>query len=216
MTDQKLNVPKIIIAFTGPAEHGKSTCARMTEEYLMSRLGRSKTVAFADVLKDVCKRMCRLTDTDVNTTAGKAAIQDHLGVSARTILQKFGTDVCRDVLPRVLAMDCIQSQSIWVWHIRCEIEQATQPIIVQDLRFPDEESMLRSYNAVVIRVIRPTHESGVPTHISETARVSCDYEITNSGTLDDLRRALYAILDSVTDSIINKGTSGKKEMTSYI
>lgn len=202
MTEEKQDLSirqpiQIVIAFTGPAEHGKSTCARMTEEYMRDKLGViSKTLAFADVLKDVCKRMFRLTDEDVNTTIGKSTIQSHLGVSARTILQKFGTDVCRDVLPRVLAMDCIQSQSIWVWHIRCEVEQSIQPIIIQDLRFPDEESMLRSFAAIIVRVVRPDHTSDVPTHISETNHIACDYTITNSGTLDDLRNALYEFLDT--------------------
>ena len=195
---------RLIIAFGGEAEHGKSTCASLTEEYLKSRSTLPiQILAFAERLKQACMILFRLTPKDVYTTRGKAAVQPHLGenATARKILQKVGSEVCRDFLPRVLPeVKPLREQSIWVWNIDQDIQEHSEShIIVQDLRFPDEEKMLRTHGAVIVKVVRPGYGNCIYQHQSETAQASIrsDYVIVNDQGIEELKRKVYELLEKL-------------------
>ena len=197
-----------IIAFGGMAEHGKSTCSKIASEYLAEKKYPSIRLAFAGRLKEAVKILFRLGDSDVYTSEGKQKIQPHLGskCTARIVLQKFGSDVMRDTLSTTIPeLECLNSNSIWVWNIEQDIiENKDMFIIIEDVRFPDEEKMLRYHEAFIINVVRPNYGNAAPTHQSETSHslIKFDNTIINDSTLDELRVKLISILDKL---LINEG-----------
>lgn len=188
----------LVIGFTGPAEHGKSACAAAAENWLQSRGFNVKILSFADRLKQACKVIFRLTDKDLNNSISKATVRPHLSTTPREILQKFGTEICRDKIKFMLPQ--ITDYSIWTWNMEQDIAEteADTVIIIPDVRFADEMEMLQKYNSFIIRVKRPHHTNHVGTeHVSEQGTFNVDYEILNKGTLSDLEDTVSEIMDII-------------------
>lgn len=197
---------RFVIGFGGEAEHGKSTCAILAEEYLRSRFGDSvQVLAFAERLKQICRILFRLDSENVHTTRGKAAIQPHLGkdVTSRMVLQKVGSELCREQLPKILPeLEILKDQTIWVWNIEQDIIQHSgDSIVIQDVRFPDEEKMLRKHGAFIVKVVRPGYKPviPVPKHQSETAKdlIHFDYVIENDRGLPELKAKVQELLSKI-------------------
>jgi hypothetical protein len=167
----------------------------------------AKEFAFASRLKEVCKMLFRLTDEDVYSPTGKEKHQPHLGsdkATARVGLQKMGYDVMRQAMPTIInEYTVFKEKSIWVWNTEMDMINETQNTIgiITDLRFPDEETMLRQYDSVLIEVVRPEYYSATqtPAHISETAKkhINFDYKILNDGTEEELRKKLHLLLEHI-------------------
>ena len=140
-----------------------------------------KAYSFADSLKDICMRLfgltyeqCYGTDDDKNTltsvkwsditfalpprTVGKIkkdGIRDDY-LTARELLQQFGTNICRKINPFCWVNDCFN-----------QIKAEQVPLaIVRDSRFPEEIETGWKYNAKVLRLGRRPFKDG---HSSETA-----------------------------------------------
>jgi hypothetical protein len=183
-----------IIGFGGPAEHGKSTCANIAEEYLKELGLTVKVISFADKLKEVCKIMFRLTDRDVNTTVGKATYRAHIGTTPREVMQKFGTEICRNGISTHLPSI---SSTIWTWNVEQDIldlKSQVDVIIIPDVRFPDELEMLRKFELVFINVQRPGLGEVSLQHSSEAGLPEADYEVENNTTLSDLKIKITALV----------------------
>jgi hypothetical protein len=188
----------LVIAFAGPAGHGKTTCARFAEEYLVSKGLKVKVISFADRLKEACKIIFRLTDKDVNNHIAKSTLRTHLGTTPRVIMQKFGTEVCRDGIKVHLPyIGSEHDETIWTWNVEQDIlslKSDDTVAIIQDLRFTDEKEMLQRYNAVIINIVRPGYspiESS--SHTSEKG-LTGDYTVNNH-TLDKLREDIEKIIN---------------------
>lgn len=192
------------IAFGGEAEHGKSSCAKHAANFLSKRYRiNTQTIGFADPIKRSAMDIFRLKPVDVYTSEGKAAPQPKLGPKAtsRIVLQKMGTEMFRDKLTEIIPeLETFESTSIWVWNLEESLREAQHKNIysvIHDLRFPDEEKMLRNHNVVCVKVVRPGHKTTVnKSHASETAGdlIKFDHVVTNDGTLDDLNKKIEDII----------------------
>jgi hypothetical protein len=181
-----------LIGFGGPAEHGKSTCASLAEEILTSQGYKVKVISFADRLKAACKVIFRLTDHDLIHPIGKTTIKSHLSTTPREVLQKFGTEVCREILPQYLMTDILrEAGGIWTWNVEQDILETDADedtvILIPDVRFPNELAMLRKHGATFINVMRPRHLNLNLNHVSEAGLTGADYTIINDGDLTDLK-----------------------------
>ena len=82
----------VILGLMGAAGSGKSTAAK----YLVERYGAQR-FSFADPLKDMVKAAFDLTEAQVRgTQAEKEAIDPRYNVSPRWLLQRIGTEGCRN------------------------------------------------------------------------------------------------------------------------
>jgi hypothetical protein len=109
-------------------------------------------------------------------------------VTPRLILQKFGTEACRNNI----------SDNIWITALEKRI-QGYQDVVVTDVRFPNEIDFIRSVGGKIIWVKRgslPTEEELSKMHISETAwfNQEVDHVIHNEGTINDLRENVKNVL----------------------
>ncbi len=167
------------VALIGQARSGKDTVgSRLVERYGYTRL------AFADPLKEmaidinpyvptvpgVCVRLASLI-ADVGWEYAKEHYPE-----VRRILQHTGQTV-RDRDP-----------DYWVRVLVRRMLDTPGPIVVTDVRYPNELETLRNYGFRTVRIIRPS--LGDPDlHESENAleHYDCGVTVMNHGTLDDLR-----------------------------
>lgn len=155
----------MIVAFTGFKGSGKSEAAQA-----LYALGFQRH-SFADPIK-AAMRAFGLTADDLSPGRKEQPMELLCGKSPRWAMQALGTEYGRE---------CI-GKDFWtnVW-------LATLPIgpdiVVDDLRFLNEATLLREMGAPIIRVHRPATRMGFDSHPSETEQlqIEVDDTITNYG-----------------------------------
>lgn len=95
----------------------------------------------------------------------------------RRTLQQFGVGL-RDTL----------GESVWLDYAMRRIDADPGPVVVTDVRFPNEADAIEARGGVLVRITRPGTDGD--RHISETAldMRPVDYVLHNGGNLDDLTR----------------------------
>ncbi len=115
------------------------------------------------------------------------------GVSSRHFLQKFGTEICRQQLPKVVP----EMSSIWVQlFMKYVRDNPRKKLILGDVRFLDEAAAVKKMGGILIRINRKTEHRGAQTkHASELEqdKIVCDFTIDNCGTLEELHQKLRQI-----------------------
>jgi len=101
------------------------------------------------------------------------------GIPPRDFLQIFGTEVCRDDLAHHLP----QMEHLWVRLLEANMLVLQCDVVIDDLRFQDEELMLRHHGATIVRigsapasfVTREEGSCGPSSHRSETYCPKADF-----------------------------------------
>jgi hypothetical protein len=184
----------VIIGVVGFIGSGKGTVGDILE-----REHGYKKFAFADALKDAVAGIFLwprgLLEGDTNASRAFRERVDvwwshKLGyeVTPRLILQKFGTEACRNGI----------ADNIWIAALEKRIH-GYEDVVITDCRFPNEIDFIRSAGGVIIRVKRgddPSPEELSKMHISETAwnNYVPDLTIHNEGSKDDLKENVKNIL----------------------
>lgn len=174
-----------LIGISGKSGTGKSTAA----DYLVKRHGYTE-LAFADRLKQVARMMFGFTWQQLYGSGRNYPCHIE-NLTPRQCLQKLG-DFGRRLWP-----------DIWVWHVTQEIRQLQKrgmPVVVSDVRYPNEARELRGMGAVLIRLEWPRNLFSCHDfshHESEIALDDWDrwdYLFINSGSLTDLQRFIDSIV----------------------
>jgi hypothetical protein len=177
----------MLIGLCGAAGAGKNTLA----DFLTDADGCTyMQLSFADPLYECVSKITGLTVARLKDRNVKEAVIPWLGKSPRQLLQTLGTEWGRGTV----------HPEIW---IRIAMERAGQhltvgrSVVVADVRFDNEAQAIVNAGGEVWRVVRSgweclagdtvTHpsEAGVSDHL--IART-----IDNSGTLDELRKQIFA------------------------
>ena len=174
-------MPKFI-CISGKARAGKDTAAEILRVKLESQGNSVLVTHFADLLKYICK-----------TYFGWDGNKDEHG---RSLLQQIGTEGVRSHNPNYWVDFIVQLISMF--------QDKWDYVIVPDARFPNEiERIKKVFDSVHIRISRSaktsdlTHEQS--NHASEVALdgVAPDYYIVNDGTLDELEKTVWSIIDQI-------------------
>ena len=171
----KYTVPPLI-GLTGQKRVGKdSVAAVLVEEFGYRRL------AFADALKAAALSL----DPIVTRGIGSGRLSFYVSIlgweaakdvpEVRRTLQRLGTAI-RD-----------HDRNVWVRPVATAIAEDDDPVVVTDVRFPNEADMIRDLGGIVLRVERPGMENDDP-HPSEAgiAELDADGVIHNRGDLAEL------------------------------
>lgn len=180
-------MPKII-AICGAKRSGKDVLAEhLVKHYVYER------VAFADSLKHAVKALFNFDDEQVRTDK-KDLVDETWGITPRSALQFFGTEVMQEKIQELLP-DI--KRNFFANNLKKYITNANADtkFVISDLRFIHEYEMLlkipniRKEDVIIIRVVRPSRDatSAVTndTHISEREYMKIPYDVVlvNDGTI---------------------------------
>ena len=167
-----------IIGISGKAGSGKDTCAGFLVDRGYVRRG------FADPLKDAVRAIFGLTDAQL-FGAEKEVVDPFWGKSPRRIMQLLGTEAVRNQI----------DDDVWIKSMLRFAESSPRPIVVPDVRFPNEANAILATGGVVWRVERPGIRSVSP-HPSETALdgFTFSHVIKNDGSLAMLERKVAELM----------------------
>lgn len=139
----------MLIGLVGFAGSGKGTVAdTLVEKYNFTKL------SFADPLKDAVSSIFgwprHLLEGDTDESRDFREREDtfwtnRLGysISPRKVLQRFGTEVCRDSF----------SHNIWIYALESRMRNHSN-VVVADVRFDNEIDFIRQNNGFLVRVAR--------------------------------------------------------------
>lgn len=184
-----------LIGILGRKRCGKDTLgAYMIEKYGYIRF------AFADPIKDILKTMFDLSDEQLNND--KEKIDERWGVSPRTILQKFGTEICRNNLENFIPNIKLDGDTLWVKLFKIFYEKnKDKDIVVTDVRFLDELNAIRSFGGKIVKINRDNLEFDCHSSEKDIDNYNpdlIDYTIDNNYTFYEL----YSQIDTFLNLII--------------
>jgi hypothetical protein len=182
-----------VIGITGYKRSGKDTIG----DYIVKKHNYIR-LAFADPIKTLCKNVFTFTDEQLETDK-KEDIDDFWGHSPRELLQKIGTELFRETLPKL----CTNIDSnIWIKSLKYKMMRIykenpqNNKFIITDVRFPNEEKFIRDMNGILIKVNRSNLCCTNNKHKSESyiEKIVADYNINNNGTINELYNKIDHIM----------------------
>lgn len=189
-----------IIVLIGHIGSGKTTTANILKSHGYIEL------TFADPIKTFAQAL-QFSSSEVNgTQLEKLELNPLWRISGREFMQKFGTNVCRDLIPSVLP----QMNDLFIRVLEYKmLRNIHSNIVISDCRFLDEVKMAKKYNAIVVKLVREytlgqKHEHIYEhKHISETSLDSYQADITiyNEGSHQDLE---YDLVNALSLPICTK------------
>lgn len=183
----------LLLGINGEIGSGKSTLAN----YLVGRYGMTE-YSFAKPLKDVAVTLGFEPYQVFGNQEEKLETNEFWKISARKFLQVFGSEVCRDFVPKALPDMDFNGVTMWVRLFeKYRIDHPNENIIVSDVRFADESQKIKQLGGYVIRIVRENgnadmemsvDESEAKQHKSElqAASIKPNIVIRNDGTLEQL------------------------------
>lgn len=177
-----------MIGFLAKRKRGKDTAC----DYIVDKYGFTKN-AFADPLKLGIQEWFGFTDDQLYTNK-KEDKDPNWGVSPRHVCQVVGSEVVRDIFPKILLPGL--GNNFWVrradiWVKNHESKHNNKKIVWSDVRFQNEVDYILKHGGIVVKIDRPkldTIEQEVADgHQSEKSLdniTNYSYRIINDGTLE--------------------------------
>jgi len=173
------------IALMGRARSGKDSVAA----HLVARFAYGR-IAFADPLREAALKI------DPWMPVGYA-----MNTRLSSMVERHGWEYAKDAYPEVRRLLQHIGQTVrdydedfWLNVAARKISGAAGwgiPVVVTDVRYPNEYDALRRAGFTMVRVVRPSEAPPAPhgNHVSETALDGHEADVTvyNTSTLDELR-----------------------------
>lgn len=174
-----------LIGMTGRAGSGKTLAAGMIPGAVVIQL--------ADPLYAALATLLGVPEVLLRDRGFKERPIDWIGKSPRQLLQSLGTEWGRDSV----------RPDLWLEQCRRRIamlqEHGVGTIVVADVRFENEASMIREAGGVVWHVRRPAADGAEVAHSSEAGIHFSDGDsvIVNDGTIEQLRVRIDSVISGV-------------------
>ena len=199
MTSSRL---PLLVGLMGRKRSGKDTFARV----LLDEHGFQR-VSYADPLREAALRLDPIVgrpgyrghlaptrDVRLSEVVGELGweLAKDLVPEVRAVLQRLGTDVVRTMAPDLWVdqamqrVDALREPIAYAWGGR--VIAGEYPVVLTDVRFPNEADAIRDRGGLLLRVVRPRHVVDLDAHPSETALDDYpeDAVIANEGTVEEL------------------------------
>lgn len=179
--------PRLIGLYSPAPQSGKSTVA----EYLCRRHGY-RQIAFAGPLKEMTDKFLECFGADeatrIRMVYGDLKEQriEAFGCTPRHLMQTLGTEWGRN---------CVGEQ-VWVRLAIARALSSTRPVVIDDMRFPNEMVAVRAAGGVCVKVERPGVVRATE-HASEGQldNAHFDWTFVNNSTIDALRVLVDSRMD---------------------
>lgn len=157
-----------IVGLIGKKRSGKDTFG----EALVLTSGFTR-VAFADPLREAALGL----DPIVGRPALPGQLAPQRDVRLSDVVEAIGWEKAKDLVPEVrrtlerFGTDAIRrlDEDFWVRMAAEKIQSIEGPVVVTDVRFPNEADKIRELGGIVVRIIRPSQERPSASHVCETA-----------------------------------------------
>jgi adenylate kinase family enzyme len=168
----KKNHSPLLIGITGKVGSGKSTAAGFLVDDCMLEY------SFASPLKEIAKIIGFDHDQVYGTQEQKLEVNKFWGISGRQFLQVFGTEICRDYLPKVLPDMQFDGKTMWIklFEKYCA-KNNKNDLVVSDVRFSDEAESVKKLGGYIVKIVRDDKE----TETKQVTNLKAETEqVTNS------------------------------------
>ncbi len=181
----------LILGVTGKKRSGKDTFAsRLVTEHGFTRL------AFADALKQTMIDLDPIVECGNGYGAFESVrLSDILGPNLDWEVAKEVPEVRRLLQAHGVAIRDHVDPNVWVNAVALKAAQIDGPVVVTDVRFPNEADWINEVGGALIRVLRPGLAS-TDEHVSETALDTrpANLVIINDREIADLHRHADTVL----------------------
>lgn len=177
--------PPALIGLLGKKRAGKDTAAK----FLVEDFGYVR-YAFADPLKAAALA----TDPIVSSYPAEVRLSQVVKLrgwehaketpEVRLYLQRFGVAMRQHVNP-----------SVWLDATMCPVMDEARPVVITDVRFPNEADAIEAAGGILVRIVRAEAPND-DAHVSETALDGreCVALIVNDGPMESLRSAVWNLV----------------------
>jgi len=146
------------IAFAGPLKQAAKLMFRLSDEDVYTQEGKARQVDISGVsLGGVDEASLMLFGDDPEARWGQSyphlrdqlielALDEIVGETetVRDVLQKLGTEVGRQI-----------DEDMWIKCAAVQIERTDAPVVISDVRFPNEAEAIRDWGGDVWGILRP-------------------------------------------------------------
>ena len=161
---------RIIIGLTGAIGAGKDTVALMLQEKLGSVVKLSLKAALV-------QKLVRVFEVDATLFYDRDAKDKPtpllFGHTPRYVMQTFGTDWARNLI----------SPDIWSEYVRRQIPILPSDVIVTDVRFSNEASMIKEEGGVVWEIVRQNSPYAAVSGVDHEAEKGIDRTLIDATIL---------------------------------
>ena len=182
----------MLVIFVGKIGSGKTAAANILQKYGFVE------ETFAAPIKQFLLSIGFNYEEVYGSQEEKLKVNKFWNVSGREFMQKFATDLMRNKLEDILPNINLGGSTVWVRAMEKKIQNDEwENIVIADGRFPDEINLIKKYNGIVIKIIRPINNKYDSSHESESYfdSIQPDYEILNDGTFEDLENKIKSVLN---------------------
>lgn len=204
----------VVLGMVGESGCGKSTVSAILKnnppQPLFGSGERVKDVvemSFAEPLKKLVAAGFNFTHEQVTDPVLKNTVVPKWEVTPRYLLQKFGTEICRNILPKVCPKLNLMN-TLWIENIRHELGTLNPQtiVVIADVRFPDEHKFLKSIGGYLVRVKRDMTKitdvglkGDAKKHASEqyAHTITCDVTLNNNRSLSHLKAKVLSTMNPI-------------------
>lgn len=170
---------KLIGLYSSCPQCGKTTLANLLDHEKMS---------FAAPLREILNVLLtrlgyngEMIDRFLHGDLKEFTIPELGNRSPRYLMQTLGTEWGRYLV----------SETIWVDVMRARIRHAFSPVVIDDVRFPNEFDMIRSLGGLMVKIDRPGFKKcGLHPSDGGCDHLAFDVYITNDGRPEDMLEQL--------------------------